>query len=71
MIAMHLASVTADNVLAAHWKHPEWCADELAIHLNCGSAYVRKTLSRWRVVVPSKVTRRGAGTPKDRTKVRA
>lgn len=67
---MSEANVTADNVLATHFKHPEWCADEIAIYLDCGSAYVRKTLSRWKVVVPSKWTRRSAGTPKDRVTVR-
>ena len=74
VIALSHASVTADNVLAAHWKHPEWCADEIAQHLNCSNAYVRTTLSRWRVVVPSKFARRKAGRiepPKPFKKIRA
>lgn len=63
---MSEANVTADNVLATHFKHPEWCADEIAIYLDCGSAYVRKTASRWRLVLSPKITRPGVGRPKDR-----
>lgn len=51
---------TANDVLATHWKYPHLCAAEIAIHLKCGSAYVRKRLRRWRVVVPSKFSRRSA-----------
>ncbi len=71
MKAIRDAQVSAGKVLAIHFHHPDWCADEIALRLDCGSAYVRKTLSRWRIVVPSKWTRKGVGTPKDRIRVRA
>jgi hypothetical protein len=65
---------TANDVLATHWKYPHLCAAEIAIHLNCGSAYVRSALQRRRVVVPSKFARRQAErieTPKPFKKVKA
>lgn len=71
MKALREAHTTANDVIATHWKYPYLCADEIALRLDCGSAYVRKTLSRWKITVPPKVTRPGVGTPKDRIKVRA
>jgi hypothetical protein len=65
---------TANDVLATHWKYPHLCAAEIAIHLNCGSAYVRSALQRRRVVVPSKFARRRAARidkPKPFKKVKA
>lgn len=69
MKALRDASVTANDVIATHWKYPQFCADEIALRLDCGSAYVRKTLRRWNICVPSKRSRPGVGTPKDRIKV--
>jgi DNA-directed RNA polymerase specialized sigma24 family protein len=46
------------EVVETAQKHPDWCADEIAVHLDCSAGYVRSTLMRKRVVVRSRFERR-------------
>jgi hypothetical protein len=50
--------MTCDRVIALHRLHPEWSSKELALVLGCSWGYVRSTLLRNRLVVPSGFARR-------------
>lgn len=40
------------DIARAHREHPLWCANEIAAHLGCTSAYVRATARRNYLPIP-------------------
>lgn len=60
---------TKADVIRVHQQHPTWFAEQIAAHLDCGSAYVRATAYRNDLPIPRKlggrVLRRGTGPGPD------
>lgn len=45
------------DIIRAHDAHPNWSASDIAAHLGCGSAYVRKVASNCLIKLPRSVYR--------------
>lgn len=40
------------DITRTHRENPLWCANEIAAHLGCTSAYVRATARRYHLPIP-------------------